>query len=125
MNNKGFTIIETMFAISIFAMGLMAAVQLHYSTARNNTNGNIISMAHMAAKAELEGLRGKDILDLEEGVYSKQVGIVLLETTITKDPHTIRLGRAVIVAKVRNKTIRYETLLNNMWGKDSNKHAIF
>ena len=113
MNKKGFSLIELMFAMSILAMGLIAAVQLHYSTARNNTNGNIISMAHMAAKTELESFRSKDIWDLSEGVSTKQVGLVSLETTITKEPTNIRLGRVVVIAKVRNKTIRYETRINN------------
>ena len=119
MNKKGFSLIELMFAITILAMGLMAAVSLHYSTARNNTNGNLLTMAHMAAKEELEGFRSKDIWNLSEGVFTKQVGVVALETTITKDPTNIRLGRVVVVAKVRSKSIRYETRINNnkqvMW----------
>lgn len=119
MNNKGFSLIELMIAMVILGMGLMAAVSLHYSTSRNNTNGNLLTMAHMAAKEELEGFRSKDIWNLDEGVFTKKVGVVALETTITKDPNNIRLGRVVVIAKVRNKTVRYETFINN------NKQAIW
>jgi prepilin-type N-terminal cleavage/methylation domain-containing protein len=116
-NQKGFGLIEVMIAMVIFGMGLMCAVQLHYSTARNNTNGNLLSMAHMAAKTEFETLRGKSISDLEEGVFTKQVGVVSLETTITKDPNHTSYGQATIIARVRNKSIRYETKLNNLTGR--------
>jgi Tfp pilus assembly protein PilV len=108
-----------MFAISIFAMGLMAAVQLHYSTARNNMHGNVLTMAHMAAKEELESFRSKDIWDLTPGTSTKQVGIVSLETIITKSSPTSTIGSVEVIAKVKNKTIRYNTNINNnkqrMW----------
>jgi prepilin-type N-terminal cleavage/methylation domain-containing protein len=116
-NQKGFGLIELIVAMFILGMGLTCAVQLHYSTARNNRNGNVLSMMHMAAKTEFETLRGKSISDLEEGVFTKQVGVVSLETTITKDPNRTSYGQATIIAKVRNKTVRYETKLNNLTGR--------
>jgi prepilin-type N-terminal cleavage/methylation domain-containing protein len=119
MGNKGFTIVETMFAISIFAMGLMAAVQLHYSTARNNMHGNVLTMAHMAAKEELESFRSKDIWDLTPGISTKQVGVITLTTTITKSSPTARIGSVEVVATVKNKRVSYNTNINNnlqrMW----------
>jgi len=112
--NKGFGLIELMIAMTIFGMGLLAATALHYSISRNNTGGNVITIAHMAAKQELETLRCKNISDLVEGVTNKQVGLVSLDISIMKDPNNIRFGRVIVTAKVRNnKTIQYETTLNN------------
>jgi prepilin-type N-terminal cleavage/methylation domain-containing protein len=112
-NQKGFTIIETTMAMFIIGLALIAAVQLHFSTARNNRNGNVLSIAQMAVKERLEILRGQDIMDLVEGDFTEQVGQVVVSWTITKDPVNLRLGRAVVTGVIRNKTVRVETLLNN------------
>jgi prepilin-type N-terminal cleavage/methylation domain-containing protein len=113
MNQKGFTIIETTMAMVIFAMCMLAAVQLHFSTARNNRNGNVLTMAQMAVKERLEILRGQDIMDLVEGDFTEQVGLVMVNFTIIKDPTNLRLGRGVVTGVIRGKTVRVETLLEN------------
>lgn len=118
-NQKGFGLIEVMVGMVILGMGLMAATQLHYATSRNNRNGNIITIATMAATQTLESLRGQNIGDLTEGIYTEWVGPVALEYTITKDPINDRLGRAVVRATLRGKTVQVETRLNNTWGKGS------
>jgi prepilin-type N-terminal cleavage/methylation domain-containing protein len=119
MNKKGFGLIEVMIGMFILGMGLMCAVQLHYATSKNNRNGNVISIATMAAKERLENLRGQNVFDMTEGTYTEQVGLVALEYTITKDPANARLGRAVVRATLRGKTVQVETRLNNTWGKGS------
>jgi prepilin-type N-terminal cleavage/methylation domain-containing protein len=118
-NQKGFGLIEVMIGMVILGMGMMAAVQLHYSTARNNRNGNVISIATMAATQTLESLRGQNIGDLVEGTFVEKVGLVDVSYVITKDPINDRLGRAVVSATLRGKTVRVETRLNNTWGKGS------
>jgi prepilin-type N-terminal cleavage/methylation domain-containing protein len=119
-NQKGFTIIETMFAMSIFAMGLVAAVGLHYSTARNNRNANVLSIVMMAAKTQVEVLRNQNIGDLVEGTFTQPVDEkgVVVTYTITKDPINIRIGTVVVSATLRNKVVKIETKLNNYWGKN-------
>jgi prepilin-type N-terminal cleavage/methylation domain-containing protein len=119
MGNKGFGLIEVMIGMFILGMGLMAATQLHYATSRNNRNGNVISIATMAATQTLESLRGQNIGDLVEGTFVEKVGLVDVSYVITKDPINDRLGRAVVSATLRGKTVRVETRLNNTWGKGS------
>jgi len=63
----GLTLIELMIAMAILALCMMAAVSLHFGTARNNTNGNIITQANMLAKAQLEILKSLNIADLGQG----------------------------------------------------------
>jgi len=124
-NNKGFTIIEVMIAVVILGMGMMAAVQLYVSCAKNNRNGNVLSIAMMAAKERMESLRGQNVEDLIEGTYSDQVGLTTVEYTIVKDPNNARLGRAVVTASLRNKRVRIETRLNNWNDRRVNGSANF
>jgi prepilin-type N-terminal cleavage/methylation domain-containing protein len=63
----GFTLIELVIAMAILGMGMMAAVSMHFGTARNNSNGNIITQATMLAKTQLETLKSLNIADLGAG----------------------------------------------------------
>jgi prepilin-type N-terminal cleavage/methylation domain-containing protein len=58
---KGFSLIETLIAISILAFGMLAAASMQYSTVRNNTTGNTSTQANSLAKAQLEMLKNQDI----------------------------------------------------------------
>ena len=63
----GFTLIELMIAMAILGMGMVAAVSMHFGTARNNTNSNIITQANMLAKTQLETLKSLNITALGPG----------------------------------------------------------
>ena len=71
-NVKGFSLIELMFAMAVLTFGMLAAASLQYSTARNNTHGNIYTQANMLAKTQLEFLKNSDITsaDLAVGTYN-------------------------------------------------------
>jgi type IV pilus assembly protein PilV len=58
---KGFSLIELLIAMSIMALGMLAAASMQYSAVRNNTNGNVSTQAAMLAKAQLEMLKNQDI----------------------------------------------------------------
>jgi len=60
-NAKGFSFIELLIAMGILAMGMMAAVSMHFGSTRNNTKGNIYTQANMLAKAQLENLKNQDV----------------------------------------------------------------
>jgi prepilin-type N-terminal cleavage/methylation domain-containing protein len=60
-NAKGFSFIELLIAMAILAMGMMAAVSMHFGSTRNNTKGNIYTQANMLAKAQLEDLKNQDV----------------------------------------------------------------
>lgn len=71
-NEKGFSLIELLIALSILAMGMLAAASMNYSAVRNNTNGNVYTQANMLAKGLLESLKSQDIdsAALAPGTYS-------------------------------------------------------
>jgi type IV pilus assembly protein PilV len=58
---KGFSLIEMLIAMSIMAIGMLAAASMQYSAVRNNTSGNVSTQASMLAKAQLEMLKNQDI----------------------------------------------------------------
>ncbi|MGD2186955.1 MAG: prepilin-type N-terminal cleavage/methylation domain-containing protein [Desulfobacterales bacterium] len=58
---KGFSLIELLIAMSVLAFGMLAAASMQYSTVRNNTQGNVSTQASMLAKAQLEMLKNQDI----------------------------------------------------------------
>jgi prepilin-type N-terminal cleavage/methylation domain-containing protein len=64
---NGFTLIELMIAMAILGISMMAAVSLHFYTAQNNSNSNIITQANMLAKTQLETLKNLDISALGQG----------------------------------------------------------
>jgi len=57
----GFSFIELLIAMGILSMGMLAAVSMHFGSARNNTKGNIYTQANMLAKTQLENLKNQDV----------------------------------------------------------------
>ena len=60
-NDTGFSLIELLIAMCVFALGMLAAASMQYSAVRNNTTGNTATQANMLAKATLEMLKSQDI----------------------------------------------------------------
>jgi type IV pilus assembly protein PilV len=60
-SSKGFSFIELLIAMSILSLGMLAAVSMHFGSARNNTKGNIYTQANMLAKAQIENLKNQDV----------------------------------------------------------------
>lgn len=58
---KGFSLIELLIAMSVMALGMLAAASMQYSAVRNNTTGNTATQATMLAKAQLEMLKNQNI----------------------------------------------------------------
>ncbi len=58
---KGFSLIELLIALSLLAIGMLAAASMQYSAVRNNTQGNVSTQASMLAKAQIEMLKNQDI----------------------------------------------------------------
>ena len=53
----GFTMIEVLMAITIFAIGFLAVSTLVIATTRNNTSGNILTQATMLGRQKIEQLK--------------------------------------------------------------------
>jgi type IV pilus assembly protein PilV len=68
----GYTLIEILIAIAIFAIGILAVAQMQLSSSKNTTNGNITTLAAMLARDKIEELKSEDIASavLAVGDYS-------------------------------------------------------
>jgi len=58
---RAFSLIELLIAMSVMAIGMLAAASMQYSAVRNNTQGNVSTQASMLAKAQLEMLKNQNI----------------------------------------------------------------
>jgi type IV pilus assembly protein PilV len=69
---KGFSILEILIAISIFAIGLLAVASLLITASSGNRVGNAYSTATMLAQRQIETLKSADIASptLVAGVYA-------------------------------------------------------
>ena len=89
----GFSLIDAMIGISIFAIGLLAVASMQMSTVRNTTIGNIISQATMLANQKMEEVKTTAFDDLVANEVENNIdaegnagGIFNRTTTITAPP---------------------------------------
>jgi len=61
----GFTIIDALIGISIFAIGLLAVASMQLSSVRNTTIGNVRSQATMLANQKMEEIKATPLDDLD------------------------------------------------------------
>lgn len=66
-DTRGFSFIELLIAMGILSLGMLAAVSMHFGSARNNTKGNLFTQANMLAKAQLEDLKNREVVALATG----------------------------------------------------------
>jgi type IV pilus assembly protein PilV len=64
-NNRGRTMIEVLIAMAIFAIGFVVVGSMVLSTTRNNTGGNLITIATMLAREKIEYLKTLPIKQME------------------------------------------------------------
>jgi len=85
----GFTLIEVLIGISIFAIGILAVARMQMFTVRNTTVGNITSQATMLAHQKMEEIKTTPFADLVNEVENNidergnAGGIFNRTTTIT------------------------------------------
>ena len=66
--NKGFTLIEVLITIAIFAIGVLAVASMQYGSVRNTASGDITTMAANLARAQMETLKSvPDVTALANG----------------------------------------------------------
>ena len=67
-NQSGFSLVELLIAMAILALAMLAAGSMQYNSIRNNASGNIITQAHMLAKAKMEALKNtRDLTTIASG----------------------------------------------------------
>lgn len=60
LNNKGFSLIEMLIAVTILAIGLLAVAGLQVTAIKGNTHGSTISQATTLAQDRIEEIRNRD-----------------------------------------------------------------
>lgn len=63
-DDRGFTLIEVLIGISIFAIGMLAVAKMQMATVRNTTLGNVTSQATMLAHQKMEEIKTTSFDDL-------------------------------------------------------------
>jgi len=67
-NERGFSLIEILIALAIFSFGILAVAQLQMLNNKNNTTGNVVTMATLLARQQMETLKGQaDVTTLSSG----------------------------------------------------------
>ena len=85
----GFTLIDVLIGISIFAIGILAVASMQYRTVRNTTVANLTSQATMLAHEKMEEIKTAPFADLVNEVENNidgegnAGGIFNRTTTIT------------------------------------------
>jgi type IV pilus modification protein PilV len=80
-NDKGFTLIEMLIAISIFAIGFLAVASLQISAGKNNRTASEVTAAVNLASDRMERLMSASFTD------------ALLDSDPTKNPHPDNQGK--------------------------------
>ena len=82
-DSKGFTLIEVLLSLAIFAIGFLAIGTLVIATTKNTTTGNMMTQATMLAREKIEFLKTLPLDDMDdacldsmepevfEGVYNR------------------------------------------------------
>ena len=66
--SNGFTLIEVLIAMAIFSIGILAVANIQLWNAKNNTTGNITTLATLLARAQMEQLKNvSDVTTLASG----------------------------------------------------------
>jgi type IV pilus assembly protein PilV len=66
--NNGFTLIEVLIAMAIFSIGILAVASMQLWNVKNNTTGNITTLATLLARDQMEQLKNvADVTTLASG----------------------------------------------------------
>ena len=92
LNNRGFSIIEVIFALSIFTIGILAVSTLSISSVNSNASARRITDATALAEDRLERLAAMPYDDIADGVETQgayKITWVVIENDIVDKTKSI------------------------------------
>ena len=124
----GFTLIEVLIGISIFAIGMLAVARMQMLTVRNTSVGNLTSQATMLAHQKMEELKTMAFADLtnevennidEEGNaggdYKRTTTITTPAAPLGDHVRQIQVQVQWNVAHGGNRTVEINSLTYERW----------
>ena len=114
-DNRGFTIIETLIALSFFAIAMLGAAALYAKSSQNNASSNVVSSANFLAKTTLESFKNMSFDDITPGT---QTQTDINENGEYGEPDSI-FTRMVVIADIDDPKARQIEITitwpNNKW----------
>ncbi|HSH70955.1 MAG TPA: type II secretion system protein [Deferrisomatales bacterium] len=113
--DRGFTLVEALVALGLFAVGMAALMPLAVTNVRANANASVRTHALALAQEEIERFRATPFSDLPavgatgtpavlDAVYTRQWSVVAVPTPLTGDADDLRRIRVVVGWNLPNST---------------------
>jgi type IV pilus assembly protein PilV len=127
---SGFTLIEVLIGISIFAIGMLAVARMQMLTVRNTSVGNFTSQATMLAHQKMEELKTMAFADLNNevendideegntgtgGVYNRTTTITTPAAPLGDHARQIQVQVQWNAAHGGNRTVQINSLTYERW----------
>lgn len=126
---SGFTLIEVLIGVSIFAIGLLGVASLQLHSVRNTTIGNVTSQATMLAHQKMEEVKATAFADLVLNEVENNIdpdgnagGIYNRTTTITSPAAPLDAYMRQVQVQVQwntghggNRTVTVNSLTYDRW----------
>jgi type IV pilus assembly protein PilV len=126
---SGFTLIEVLIGVSIFAIGLLGVAALQMHAVRNTSIGNVTSQATMLANQKMEQVKATAFDDLVVNEVENNIdpdgnagGIYNRTTTITTPAAPLDAYMRQVQVQVQwdaahggNRTVTVNSLTYNRW----------
>jgi prepilin-type N-terminal cleavage/methylation domain-containing protein len=128
ISQGGFTLIEVLIGISIFAIGMLAVARMQMHSVRNTTVGNITSQATMLANQKMEEVKTLSFDDLNNevennldaegnpgGIYNRTTTITTPAAPLGDHVRQIQVQVQWNAAHSGNRTIAINSLTYERW----------
>ena len=80
---KGFSLIEVVFALTFLAIGILAVASMIPAGTRGVTQSRVLTSGLMAAQVKMEDLKGKDFTTLTAGTFTDTTSVFTRTWTVT------------------------------------------
>jgi type IV pilus assembly protein PilV len=125
----GFTLIEVLIGVSIFAIGILAVAKMQYAAVRNTTVGNVTSQATMLAHQKMEEIKATpfdDLVPLDEeppmdaegnpgGIFNRTTTITTPATPLGDHVRQVQVQVQWDAVHGGNRTIAINSLTYERW----------